>query len=596
MKTLTKILALVMALAMVFAAVACTVKTETASTETKTETTTTTSVGTTAVQDDGVNSKEELKAAAEASGAVADPDAMLIYNIYSDWDNQMNPYLAPAYDNMRQVLCSPLVMSHNDTADMHYEYDMCLAESVTRSDDGLTFTVKIKDNANWHDGKPVTAHDVCYTVNTLGNDPEILYAQYYYYDWDGGVWEEVDEKTFKVTYTNPLSYESFCEKLYSDITVCPAHIFEGITGEAFNSFNWPDSKPIGNGPFKYVESVQGEYMLLERFEEYYEPALVKYIRLQFITEDTIAVMAMQSGELDITRTWDAVTGVLIEDPTVSVLRFNDRNTYCLHLNTGAVSTYSDIAVRKALACLIDRETICSTALGNMAVPKYSFIDELSGGYNADVNFPYAYDPAQAAKYLEEAGYVKGADGYYAKDGQTLVINFEDYHGAGSDQEKLFLILQQEGEKIGLKVEVNCNVDDDSWDNMRQTYTMNCFISKCYFDSTGSAVDEMNAVLGELGGYYLARDTNLNMMWGNAELLPEIQALIDEGQAAYDAADEAACKDVLDRIFTYLNNNLMFIPIYDSCTAFSARAGIHMEDCTYHNGCDQQYFNRIWVEK
>lgn len=522
-------------------------------------------------------------------------DAMIIYNIYSDWDNQMNPYLCPAYDNMRQTLCSPLVMSHNDTEDQHYEFDMCLAESVDVSEDGLVCTVKIKKEATWHDGKPVTAHDVCYTVNNIGTDPTILYAQYYY-GTDDGVWEEVDEKTFKVTYPNPTTYEAFCEHLYSDLTICPAHIFEGITGEDFNSFNWPDNKPIGNGPFKWVEGVQGEYVTLERYDKYYEPALVKYLRLQFITEDTIAVMAMQSGELDVTRTWDAITGVLIEDPKINVVRFNDRNTYCLHLNTGAVSTYSDIAVRKALSCLIDRETICATALGNMAVPKYNFIDKLSGGYNADVNFPYAYDPAQAAAYLEEAGYVKGADGFYGKDGQALVISFEDYHGAGSDQEKLFLILQQEAANIGLKVETNCNVDDDTWDKMSEESTFNCFISKCYFDSTGTILDEMDEMLGELGDYYLGRENKKNMMWGDASLLPEIEGLIEEGRAAYDAGDEAKCQEVLNNIFTYLNENLMFIPIYDSCTAFSSRANVHTEDCHYHNGTDQQYFNRIWVEK
>ena len=116
-----------------------------------------------------------------------------------------------------------------------------LAENVEITEDGKKYTIKIREDAIFHDGQPVTAHDVLWTINAI-QDP--LIKSPYQSLWDGVVFKEVDEKTVEIELSAP--YSGFLEQL--DIGIMPAHIWEQVPVDhiIFSEYNL---SPIGSGPF-----------------------------------------------------------------------------------------------------------------------------------------------------------------------------------------------------------------------------------------------------------------------------------------------------------------------------------------------------------
>ena len=108
-----------------------------------------------------------------------------------------------------------------------------------------------------------------------------------------------------------------------------------------------------NAEAKQLAEMQNEYTLLTRFDEYYEPALIKDLRVQYVTEDTMAVLAMQSGELDVTRTWDAITAELDKTEGVTVYRFPETRVDMLWFNVSECGSLCPQSVRLPLQCRRD---------------------------------------------------------------------------------------------------------------------------------------------------------------------------------------------------------------------------------------------------
>lgn len=151
------------------------------------------------------------------------------------------------------------------TRDEHGDVQPGLAESYTVSEDGTIYTFTLRENITFHDGFPLTAKDVVFTVTQAG---DASVRSPVFANWDGVVVEQIDDRT--VTFTLPEPYVPFIENL--TIGILPSHIWEGLTAEEF-SFSQFNVTPIGSGPYK-IELVERDKSgipskyRLQKFEEF----------------------------------------------------------------------------------------------------------------------------------------------------------------------------------------------------------------------------------------------------------------------------------------------------------------------------------------
>jgi ABC-type transport system substrate-binding protein len=271
-----------------------------------------------------------------------------------------------------------------------------LASEWTQSKDGMSWTFKLRKGVKFHDGTPFNAEAVKYNLDRfLGPEKPIKTSLHEPYIKSVDV---VDEYTVRINLKAPFSF------LLNTL----AHSASGMVSPTAHK-KWGKDltlHPTGTGPFKFVEWVRGDRVVLERFENYYEgqPRLEKII-VKTVREDSARVMGLESGDYD----------MIIRVPPEEVSRLKREGKFKVEIeqtnNTmlvGMSSTkkpFSDVRVRQALNYAVDREAIVKSIYQGLGVAISTVVGPRANGY-ADLK-PYSYDPAKAKKLLAEAGYPNG---------------------------------------------------------------------------------------------------------------------------------------------------------------------------------------------
>jgi peptide/nickel transport system substrate-binding protein len=285
----------------------------------------------------------------------------------------------------------------------------CLAESWTVSPDSKTYEFKLRKGVKFHNGETMTAEDVIFSFWRYKSVQQKL----------------LHERTEKVEAVGPYTvrfqfkapFPDFLEYLVPGSTtigwIVPKKHVEKVGDAAFKK------RPVGAGPYKFVESVPGVKLVGEAFEGYWRK-VPNIQRLEFYTvpEPATRVAMVRRGEADLAT---LVTGVFYEDvkkdPKLKVLKPMSTAMRFVYMSQqwDPKSPWADIRVRKAASLAIDRQTLADVhmpgagPLGALTVPGDPF----------GVQFPSdPYDPAQAKKLLAEAGYPKGFHGgtFYPQEG------------------------------------------------------------------------------------------------------------------------------------------------------------------------------------
>ncbi|MEZ7172950.1 peptide-binding protein [Sporosarcina sp. OR05] len=332
-----------------------------------------------------------------------------------------------------------------------------LAETWEISDDNKEYTFKLKDGIKWHDGEPFTAEDVAFTFTALAHpyydggaywrvDPIVGAEEYKNGEADSvsGI-EVIDKTTIKFTTDDPFA--PFLSGLF--IGVLPKHILGDI-----NPGEWAkhesNRNPIGTGPFKFVKWETGQYIELEKNEEYFQgaPSLDK-VFARFGDANTM-LASFISKDVDITSV------PVAETPSVSSLNYadlvtqNQLSVYYVGFNSKA-DHFGDRRVRQALAHAVDKQNIVNSVLGEYGNVAEDIFPSTHWSHNP--NLPtYEYDKAKAEALLKEAGYEKNAKGIYEKDGKPLTFTFEVPTGA-KEREQSAVLLKQMWEQIGVMAEI-----------------------------------------------------------------------------------------------------------------------------------------------
>lgn len=318
-------------------------------------------------------------------------------------------------------------------ADLTIGYD--LATDMSVSDDGLTWTVTIRDDVSFTDGEALTAADVAFTYNTVKatssvNDFTMLSSA-----------EAVDDTTVVFHMTTPYSIWPYTMAI---VGIVPEHAYDSATY---------GSNPIGSGRYTLVQWDRGEQIILAANPDYYgEAPKMKKVTILFMEEDA-AFLAVQAGQADL-----AYTSAVYADQSpagYSLLSCESVDNRGINLPTEGNPVTADLAVRRAINIGVDREEMIRNVLNGYGTPAYSVCDKLPW-YNPASEV--AYDPEEAVRLLEEAGWVLGDDGVRVKDGVRAELNIL-YSTGDSVRQALAADLSNQLAELGIA----CTTEGVGWD-------------------------------------------------------------------------------------------------------------------------------------
>lgn len=319
-----------------------------------------------------------------------------------------------------------------------------LATEWSSSGDGMTWTFKLRDGVKFHDGKPLTAEDVAYTYNAI-KDPGYSGPRTSDFASLNRV-EVVDPLTVKFIMNEPFA------PMLSSLTygILPKHLYadKPVAEMKDNPYN---RKPIGSGPWKFGEWVSGQYIVLTRNDDFYgEGPYIPEVRLKFVQDTNVAVAQLEAGEIDLLVLPGKDQKRITTDyqQPFDFYKYDRLSFEYLSFNH-TVPGLNEKAVRQAFAYAIDREKIISDLLEGQGFIMDGPLPPASWAY--EPNLPqYRFNQQKAIEGLEKAGYAKGADGVYAKDGRRLSFTLITNTG-NPTREAMALLIQKAMKDVGVEI-------------------------------------------------------------------------------------------------------------------------------------------------
>ncbi|PKM92975.1 MAG: peptide-binding protein [Elusimicrobia bacterium HGW-Elusimicrobia-4] len=318
-----------------------------------------------------------------------------------------------------------------------------LAESWNVSADGKTIIFNLRKNVFWHDGKPFTAEDVEFTYQKL-IDPKVKTP--YSSDFElVKKFEIINPYKIKITYKEPFS-----PGLISwGMGIIPKHIFEN--GE-FNTHP-ANRKPIGTGPYKFVEWKTDEKIVLEANPDYFEgtPHIAKYI-YRIIPDQAVQFLELRNETIDsMGLTPDQFNAYPSFFTNYNKFRYPSFGYAYLGYNL-LNPLFNEKEIRQAIAHSINKKEIINGILLGYGVPATGPYPPTSWAYNPDVS-DYEYEPEKAKKIFRKYGWIDSdKDGWLDKNGKKFEFTIITNQGNKSRAVAAELI-QSHLKKVGMKVNI-----------------------------------------------------------------------------------------------------------------------------------------------
>ena len=424
-----------------------------------------------------------------------------------------------------------------------------LAEKVDVSEDGKTVTIVLRDGVTFHDGKPVTSEDVKFSIETIkANHPfQTMLAPV----------ESIDTPDPLTTVLH-LSQPHPAIKLAMSpalMPILPKHIY----GDGQDAKTHPaNNAPIGSGPFKLVEFVPAERIVLERNPDYFLKGLpcLDRIVINIVRDSANAVLSLERGEshmqpftvnsrdikrlaededLEVTRDGYAAVG------PINWLAFNTRK-----------APLDNRDVRKAIAFAIDRDFITDKLQQGIAAKATGPITPDSPFYTADVEL-YEKDLDKANAMLDAAGFPKNADGI------RFPLTIDYIPGADEQQKNIAEFLKPTLKQIGVDLNVRAAPDFPTWAKR---------VAGGDFDLTMDIVFNWGDPVIGVHRTYLT-DNIRPQIWTNTQGYsnPKVDELLTQAGVELDEAKRAALykefqQIVVDDVPIYFINLLPYHTVYD----------------------------------
>lgn len=403
-----------------------------------------------------------------------------------------------------------------------------LAETVSVSEDQLTYTFKLRKGVKFHNGAEMTSADALWSWNRY-MDPKTEWRCLSDFDGRNGLKvtgvETPDAGTIIFRIDRPSAL--FLNKM--------ARMDCGMTGVLHKDSVKPDGawdKPIGTGPFRFVEWKQGEYINLAKFADYSNPAgessgytgskrpLVDELRFIVVPDASTAKTALLSGDLDlIPDVTNADAQELKNNPDIVLSSAEDMSIVGLLMQTRD-SVLSNVKIRQAIAAAIDGDQVVAAATQGLGRRNNSIVPTTSPYYGKVEQRGWTADPQKAKALLAEAGY----------KGEPITIlaskRFPAYDIAIITQ----AMLQAAG--------INAQLEILEWATQLDRYTKGNYqaMSFTYSARLDPALN-FEAIMGP-------KDKQPRKVWDN----PEAQKLLDQAMVVSDVSERQKLFDDLHRRF------------------------------------------------
>ncbi len=339
----------------------------------------------------------------------------------------------------------PLIQSTLTVTNTDLKIDYDLATDMQVSEDGMTWTVTIRDDVKFTDGEVLTAEDVAFTYNTVKETSSVN---------DFTMLKEavvVDDTTVEFQMERKYSIWPYTMAI---VGIVPKHAYGPDYG----------SNPIGSGRYIMKQWDKGQQVIFEANPDYYgEEVKMKKVTVVFMEEDA-AFMAVKAGQVDL-----AYTAATYSEETMDgydLLAFPSVDNRGINLPAIPVTTDAegrtigndftcDADVRRAINIGIDREEMIENVLYGYGTPAYSVCDKMPWYSEAS---EVTCDKKAAAELFDKAGWIIGSDGIREKDGVKASLNIM-YPSSDSVRQALAADVSNQLKEFGIAV----TIEGVGWD-------------------------------------------------------------------------------------------------------------------------------------
>lgn len=435
-----------------------------------------------------------------------------------------------------------------------------LADTWEVSDDGTEYTLHLNPDAKWHDGTPVTADDVLFTINQAAQFADDYVGTYPITNWlllEGADTvkgttnpvpgaEKVDDQTVKLTLAEPNGWFLFnlADPAYS---ILPKHLLEGETAETLKASKFVTGEgTVGSGPYKLGKFVPDQYMEFDANADYFkgQPQIGKLIMRLAVNPD-VAGAQLESGELDLV--FDLKPSDyqrLSENEDLQAVQIPGVGQQFLQFRTDN-PVVADPRIRQAIYYAFDRGTLLETVF--QGAGRELWVD---AGLNPDAAGldKYDHDPEKAKQLIAEAV----ADGKFDQNAPIRVIYYPEEPG----WPEIAAALQNDLKAVGLNVVLEPS-DAAAWEARlaedNYEITLNCCGSGGLSPDIDSFVFDCEAPVAT--------------MYANCE----VTDLYNQARATVDPTEQAA---LYDQVAQILNRDVPYGWLWAVANTHAATKDLH----------------------
>ncbi|HSJ38652.1 MAG TPA: peptide ABC transporter substrate-binding protein, partial [Planococcus sp. (in: firmicutes)] len=421
------------------------------------------------------------------------------------------------------------------------------AEAIDISDDGLTYTFTIREDANWSNGETVTAGDFVFAWRYMLNPETASPAAFLGYFIEGGeaynsgegAVEDVavvaeDDKTFVVTLTAPT--EAFLN-IITNPSFFPIH---EATATENPEWHTEAESFVGNGPFELTSWSHDENFVFEKNEEYWDVESVKLdgVHWAMVNDANTEYQMYETGDLDVSNVPSELSEQLMDSPELAML--DQAGTYFYRYNVEA-EPFTNKKVRQAFAYAVNQDDIVQYVTKNGEKPAYGFtsygFEGADGTDFRDAAGDLVKTDAEKAKQLLEEGMAE--EGWETLPAVTITYSTNDTHQIIAET-----LQDQFKQTLGVDVELQ-NVESSVFAADQKEFKYQMSRSSFLHDYA----DPVNALESFITGSSMNRT-----QWSNAEF----DKLIADAKAE---TDSAARREILIEAEKILMDEMPIFPIY-----------------------------------
>lgn len=424
-----------------------------------------------------------------------------------------------------------------------------LATGYQWSKNNTQVTFNIRQNVKWNDGQPFSANDVVFTFNAMKQYPAAD---------TNGVWSYLSSVTAPdantVVMTFQKAYPPELVTIAGHVYIIPQHIFASVGDPT----KYLTDHPIGTGPFMLTR-YQPDLAVYDKNPNYWQADKVKVdeIRYPEYKDNSTLQLALPKGDVDWAGYFSPTLqqDFVAKDPTHNHLFMDAINLYsiCVNQRDPVVGGQAGLPVRMALTYALDRNAIAAQATAGLEPPGSitGLVLPTAQSWLASqyANLPTTADTAKAEKYLTDAGFTKGADGIYQKNGKRLSLTLRSVDSY-SDWNAAAQLIASQAKAVGIEIK-NVTVGEDNYYTLR----------------SDGKYDYQMMFCGMVGGptpYYLYNQyLNSNeigqgkfnfVAWND----PTTDQLLNQYASTTDSSTQKQAIQGVEKVFV---NNQPFIPLW-----------------------------------